>query len=31
VRKFQTHYPTWKFRYGMREILEEIYKATRDS
>ncbi len=31
VRKFQTHYPTWKFRYGMREILEEIHKAVRNS
>jgi CDP-paratose 2-epimerase len=28
VRKFQAHYPTWKFRYGMREILEEIYDAV---
>src|ERR1700674_763650 len=27
VRKFQRHYPRWKFRYGMREILEEIYRA----
>jgi CDP-paratose 2-epimerase len=28
VRKFQSHYPAWKFRYGLREILEEIYQAT---
>src|SRR5438067_330440 len=28
VRKFQSHYPTWKFRYGMREILEEIHAAV---
>jgi CDP-paratose 2-epimerase len=27
VRKFQSHYPRWKFRYGMREILEEIHAA----
>jgi CDP-paratose 2-epimerase len=27
VRKFQSHYPHWKFRYGLREILEEIYRA----
>jgi CDP-paratose 2-epimerase len=27
VRKFQSHYPQWKFRYGLREILEEIYRA----
>src|SRR3954453_6621562 len=29
VRKFQTHYPDWKFRYGMREILDEIYAAVK--
>jgi CDP-paratose 2-epimerase len=29
VRKFQSHYPEWKFRYGIREILEEIYQACR--
>jgi CDP-paratose 2-epimerase len=28
VRKFQAHYPTWKFRYGMRDILEEIHRAV---
>ncbi|HEV2841156.1 MAG TPA: NAD-dependent epimerase/dehydratase family protein [Chthoniobacterales bacterium] len=28
VRKFQEHYPEWKFRYGLREILEEIYAAV---
>jgi CDP-paratose 2-epimerase len=28
VRKFQEHYPRWKFRYGLREILEEIYAAV---
>ncbi len=28
VRKFQSHYPDWKFRYGMREILEEIHRAV---
>jgi CDP-paratose 2-epimerase len=27
VRKFQQHYPSWKFRYGLREILEEIHSA----
>jgi CDP-paratose 2-epimerase len=27
VRKFQQHYPKWKFRYGLREILDEIYAA----
>ena len=31
VRKFQAHYPNWKFRYGLREILEEIYAAVRES
>jgi CDP-paratose 2-epimerase len=27
VRKFQSHYPPWRFRYGLREILEEIHRA----
>ena len=27
VRKFKKHYPGWKFRYGIREILEEIHNA----
>jgi CDP-paratose 2-epimerase len=31
VRKFQSHYPAWKFRYGLRDILEEIYRAIRPS
>ncbi len=25
VRKFRQHYPEWNFRYGLREILEEIH------
>jgi len=29
VRKFQEHYPNWKFRYGLREILEEIHEAVK--
>ena len=28
VRKFQSHYPEWKFRYGLRDILEEIHRAV---
>ena len=27
VRKFRDHYPEWNFRYGLREILEEIHAA----
>ncbi|CAN5444800.1 NAD-dependent epimerase/dehydratase family protein [soil metagenome] len=27
VRKFREHYPDWNFRYGLREILEEIHAA----
>jgi CDP-paratose 2-epimerase len=27
VRKFQAHYPDWKFRYGLKEILTEIHAA----
>ena len=30
VRKFQAHYPEWKFRYGLREILEEIFRAIKN-
>ena len=29
VRKFQAHYPEWKFRYGLREIVEEIHAAVK--
>jgi CDP-paratose 2-epimerase len=28
VRKFRAHYPDWKFRYGLREIMEEIFGAV---
>ena len=28
VRRFQEHYPAWKFRYGLREILDEIHAAV---
>ncbi len=28
VRKFQSHYPSWKFQYGLREILDEIHRAV---
>lgn len=28
VRKFQGHYPGWKFRYGLGEILDEIHRAV---
>ena len=31
VRKFQQHYPAWKFRYGLREILDEIHAAVVQS
>jgi CDP-paratose 2-epimerase len=27
VRKFQAHYPRWKFQYGLKKILEEIHLA----
>jgi CDP-paratose 2-epimerase len=27
VRKFQAHYPGWKFRYGLQDILTEIHEA----
>jgi len=28
VRKFQSHYPQWTYRYGMDEILQEIYQGV---
>jgi CDP-paratose 2-epimerase len=28
TRKFQTHYPRWKFRYGLPEMLCEIHDAV---
>jgi CDP-paratose 2-epimerase len=28
VRKFQRHYPQWRFTCGTREILEEIHRAV---
>jgi CDP-paratose 2-epimerase len=31
VRKFQTHYPNWKFRYDLRGILDEIHSAVARS
>ena len=30
VRKFQKDYPAWKFRYGLREIVEEIHRAVSE-
>ena len=29
VRKFEQHFPKWKFRYGLREILDEIHAAVK--
>ncbi len=29
VRKFQSHYPAWNYRYDLRGILEEIHNACR--
>src|SRR2546430_1927502 len=29
VRKFQAHYPEWKFRYGLREIMVEIHEPLK--
>jgi len=28
VRKFQSHFPGWQYRYGLREILQEIHAAS---
>lgn len=27
VKKFQSHYPKWQYKYSLRNILEEIYEA----
>src|SRR6266568_1411087 len=29
MRKFQQDYPAWQFRYGLREMLEEIHDVVR--
>ncbi|MBF0474803.1 MAG: hypothetical protein HQK59_03055 [Deltaproteobacteria bacterium] len=29
VRKFKAHYPGWDFKYGLEEILEQIYQHLR--
>jgi len=31
VKKFQSHYPSWSYRYGVREILTEIYQALPEA
>ncbi|MFL6527766.1 MAG: NAD-dependent epimerase/dehydratase family protein [Chthoniobacterales bacterium] len=31
VRKFQSHYPKWRFRYDLRAILEEIHRAVAET
>jgi CDP-paratose 2-epimerase len=31
VRKFQNHYPKWKFRYGLRETLSDIHSTVRST
>jgi CDP-paratose 2-epimerase len=28
VRKFQQHYPNWKYRYDLEALMREIYEAT---
>lgn len=29
VRKFQRHYPAWKYQYGLREILQEMHEGMK--
>jgi len=29
VRKFQRHFPEWRYRFGMKEILGQLYEALR--
>ncbi len=30
LSRFKSHYPAWDLRYGIREILTEIYEANRE-
>jgi CDP-paratose 2-epimerase len=30
VRKFQSHYPDWSYRYDLHAILEEIHGELRE-
>ena len=30
VRKFQSHFPTWSYRYDINNILKEIYLANKE-
>ena len=27
VSKFQSHYPEWKYRYDLQQLLEEVYRG----
>jgi len=31
VRKFQSHYPNWKYRYDLRGLLNETYQACKNA
>jgi CDP-paratose 2-epimerase len=30
VKKFQDHYPGWKYQYGLEQILQQIVGAVRE-
>ena len=30
VRRFQSHYPSWRYRYGMHDILSEVVAGVSD-
>jgi CDP-paratose 2-epimerase len=30
VRKFQTHYPEWRYRYDLESLIGEIYHALSE-
>jgi len=30
VRRFQAHYPGWQYRYGLQQIMEELYAACAE-
>ena len=30
IRKFQSHFPDWKFKYGLMDIVEQIHSEVTE-
>jgi CDP-paratose 2-epimerase len=30
IRKFQSHYPDWSFKYNLPMIIDDLYKGLRN-